>query len=479
MRKTKMICTAGPSLDHDDEVMKQMMLNGMNCMRTNFSHGDHEEHKGRMDKLKRLRKETGLNIPFLLDTKGPEIRLKTFEEGSVTLEKGQTFTFKAGDEVGNKDFVCLSYDNLANDVKPGNLILIDDGKVGLDVVEIKGSDVVCKVQNTAKISDKKSVNVPNVSIRLPYLTEKDRSDIIFGVSQGIDFVAASFVRKPEDVTAIREILDGNGGEDVKIISKIENMEGIENLDEIMELSDGIMVARGDLGVEVPYHLLPSYQKMIIDKCYRKGKFVVTATQMLETMTSNPRPTRAEVSDVANAIYDNTCCTMLSGETANGDYSATAVRTMAEIAESTEKSIDYKEWFHQHQLQLENDSTNAICNAAIGAAHSLNAKAIIVLTRSGKTAWALSSYRPACPIIAATVSERAARQLNLAWGVVPVKSEEVDSADKLFSYAVEKAVETEELAEGDLVVIVAGGSLQEGAPADMIKLKRITAADLKK
>ena len=478
MRKTKMICTAGPSLDRDDEVMKQMMLNGMNCMRTNFSHGDHEEHRGRMDKLKRLRKETGLNIPFLLDTKGPEIRLKTFEGGSVTLEKGQTFTFKAGDEVGNKDFVCLSYDGLANDVKPGNLILIDDGKVGLDVVEIKGTDVVCKVQNTAKISDKKSVNVPNVSIRLPYLTDKDRSDIIFGVSQGIDFVAASFFRKPEDVTAIRDILDANGGEDVKIISKIENMEGIENLDGIMELSDGIMVARGDLGVEVPYHLLPSYQKMIIDKCYRKGKFVVTATQMLETMTSNPRPTRAEVSDVANAIYDNTCCTMLSGETANGDYSATAVKTMAEIAASTEKSIDYKEWFHQHQLQLENVSTNAICNAAIGAAHSLDAKAIVVLTRSGKTAWALSSYRPACPIIAATVDERAARQLNLAWGVMPIKSEEVDSADKLFSYAVEKAVETERLAEGDVIVIVAGGSLQEGAPADMIKIKTITKNDLK-
>lgn len=478
MRKTKMICTAGPSLDHDDEVMKQMMLNGMNCMRTNFSHGDHEEHKGRMDKLKRLRKETGLNIPFLLDTKGPEIRLKTFEEGSVVLEKGQTFTFKSGDTPGNKDFVCISYDGLANDVKPGNLILIDDGKVGLDVVEVKGSDVICKVQNTAKISDKKSVNVPNVSIKLPYLTEKDKGDIIFGVSQGIDFVAASFVRKPEDVTAIRNILDENGGEDVMIISKIENMEGIENLDEIMDLSDGIMVARGDLGVEVPYHLLPSYQKMIIDKCYRKGKLVVTATQMLETMTSNPRPTRAEVSDVANAIYDNTCCTMLSGETANGDYSATAVKTMAEIALSTEKSIDYKEWFHQHQLQLGNDTTNAIANAAIGAAHSLDAKAIVVLTRSGKTAWNLSGYRPACPIIAATVSERGARQLNLAWGVTPIKSEEVDSSDKLFTYAVEKAVETEKLAEGDVIVIVAGGSLQEGAPADMIKIKKITKADLK-
>lgn len=479
MRKTKMICTAGPSLDHDDEVMKQMMLNGMNCMRTNFSHGDHAEHQGRMDKLKKLRKETGLNIPFLLDTKGPEIRLKTFEEGSVVLEKGQTFTFKSGDMPGNKDFVCISYDGLANDVKPGNLILIDDGKVGLDVVEVKGSDVVCKVQNTAKISDKKSVNVPNVSIKLPYLTEKDKSDIIFGVSQGIDFVAASFVRKPEDVTAIREILDNNGGEDVMIISKIENMEGIENLDEIMELSDGIMVARGDLGVEVPYHLLPSYQKMIIDKCYRRGKLVVTATQMLETMTSNPRPTRAEVSDVANAIYDNTCCTMLSGETANGDYSATAVKTMAEIALSTENSIDYKEWFHQHQLQLGNDATNAIANAAIGAAHSLDAKAIVVLTRSGKTAWNMSAYRPACPIIAATVSERGARQLNLAWGVTPIKSEEVDSSDKLFNYAVEKAVETEKLAEGDVVVIVAGGSLKEGAPADMIKIKKITKADLNK
>lgn len=477
MRKTKMICTAGPSLDHDDEVMKQMMLNGMNCMRTNFSHGDHEEHKGRMDKIKRLRKETGLNIPFLLDTKGPEIRLKTFEEGSVVLEKGQTFTFKSGDMPGNKEFVCISYDGLANDVKPGNLILIDDGKVGLDVVEIKGSDVICKVQNTAKISDKKSVNVPNVSIKLPYLTEKDKSDIIFGVSQGIDFVAASFVRKPEDVKLIREILDNNGGEDVMIISKIENMEGIDNLDEIMDLSDGIMVARGDLGVEVPYHLLPSYQKMIIDKCYRKGKLVVTATQMLETMTSNPRPTRAEVSDVANAIYDNTCCTMLSGETANGDYSAIAVKTMAEIALSTEKSIDYKAWFHQHQLQLGNDTTNAIANAAIGAAHSLDAKAIVVLTRSGKTAWNLSAYRPACPIIAATVSERGARQLNLAWGVTPIKSEEVDSSDKLFTYAVEKAVESEELEEGDVIVIVAGGSLQDGAPADMIKIKKITKADL--
>lgn len=477
MRKTKMICTLGPSVDND-ETMRQMMLNGMNCVRCNFSHADHEEHKGRMDRVKRLRKELGLNIPILLDTKGPEIRLKTFENESVILETGQTFTLKAGDEQGTKDGIPVTYAELAKDVHVGSIILIDDGKIGLEVTAINGSDVVCKVTNGGKVSDRKSINVPNVSIKMPYLSEKDKGDIIFGISQGIDFIAASFVRKAEDVLQIRKVLKENNGEEIKIISKIENMEGIDNLDEIMEVTDGIMVARGDLGVEIPYHLLPAFQKKIIDKCYRKGKLVVTATQMLETMTHNPRPTRAEVSDVANAIYDNTCCTMLSGETAAGDYSALAVKTMAEIAVSTEQSIDYKEWFYQHQLNIDTDFSNAIAMAAIGAAHNLNAKAIVVVTRSGRTAQLVSSYRPACPIIAAAVSERGTRQLNLAWGVTAVQGTEVDSSDKLFSYALEQAIKTERLQEGDTVVIVAGGSLTEGAPADMIKIRTIKKSDLK-
>lgn len=478
MKKTKIICTMGPKVE-DDGIIREMMLKGMNCSRHNFSHGDFEEHKARIDRIKRVRKELGKSVAILLDTKGPEIRLKTFENEAVELEKGQKFTLKQGDVAGTKDFVAVTYDNLSKDVKVGDTILIDDGKIGLNVDEINGTDVVCTVKNGGRVSDRKSINIPGVSIKMEYLSEKDKADIIFGISQDIDFIAASFVRTAQDVLDIRKVLKENNGEGIKIISKIENMEGIENLDSILEVTDGIMVARGDLGVEIPYDLLPGYQKQIIEKCYRKGKLVVTATQMLESMTKNPRPTRAEVSDVANAVYDNTCCIMLSGETAAGDYPTVVVDTMATIARSTENSIDYKKWYHEHELDLGNDVPNAIAKAACSAAHSLDAKAIVVLTKSGKTAELISAYRPACPIIAAVVDERGMRQLNLAWNVKSIKAEAQNSADVLFDYAIEEAVKSERLEEGDTIIIVAGSSYQAAAPANMMRISTLTKEDIEK
>lgn len=478
MKRTKIICTMGPAVE-SDEIIKQLMLNGMNCARCNFSHGDHEEHKGRMDRIKRVRAELGKSVAILLDTKGPEIRIKTFADGPVILEKGQKFTLKKGEEPGNKDGVAVTYDDLARDVTVGATILIDDGKIGLNVDEINGTDVVCTVTNGGKVSDRKSINIPNVSIKMNYLSEKDEADIRFGVSQEIDFIAASFVRTAQDVLDIRKILKEENAEDIKIISKIENMEGIDNLDSILEVSDGIMVARGDLGVEVDYQLLPALQKKIIEKCYRAGKIVVTATQMLESMTSNPRPTRAEVSDVANAIYDNTCCIMLSGETAAGDYPAVVVNTMATIARSTEANIDYKEWYYNHKLDLGKDYPNAIATAACSAAHSLDAKAIVVLSKSGKTAQLVSNYRPACPVIAAVVDERGMRQLNLAWGVKAVKAEPQESSQVLFSYAIEEAVKSERLQEGDTIIIVAGSSYRDNAPANMMQITALTKEDIEK
>lgn len=478
MKRTKIICTMGPAVE-SDEIVKQLMLNGMNCARCNFSHGDYEEHKGRMDRIKRVRAELNKSVAILLDTKGPEIRIKTFADGPVILEKGQKFTLKKGEEPGNKDCVAVTYDNLANDVTVGATILIDDGKIGLTVDQINGTDVVCTVTNGGKVSDRKSINIPNVSIRMNYLSEKDEADIRFGVSQEIDFIAASFVRTAQDVLDIRRILKEENAEDIKIISKIENMEGIDNLDSVLEVSDGIMVARGDLGVEVDYQLLPALQKKIIEKCYRAGKIVVTATQMLESMTSNPRPTRAEVSDVANAIHDNTCCIMLSGETAAGDYPEIVVDTMATIARSTEDSIDYKEWYYNHKLDLGKDCANAIATAACSAAHSLDAKAIVVLSKSGKTAQLISNYRPACPIIAAVVDDRAMRQLNLAWGVKTVKAEEQASSEVLFAYAIEKAVKSQRLKEGDTIIVVAGSSYKGNAPANMMQITSLTKEDIEK
>ncbi|HHU55618.1 MAG TPA: pyruvate kinase [Acholeplasmataceae bacterium] len=456
MRKTKIICTIGPAVE-SEETLRELMLSGMDCARLNFSHGDHDEHLIRINRIKALREELHLPIPILLDTKGPEIRIGTFENGSVEIEKGQTFTFDSSfDGLGNNEIVSISYPICTN-VDIGTTILVDDGKLSFVVVEISESKVITNALNSGTISNRKSVNIPNVALDIPYLSAKDRSDILFGIENQIDFIAASFVRDAKDVLELREFLDNNGGSFIKIISKIENKQGIDNLDEIIKISDGIMIARGDMGVEVPFKDLPAIQKDIIKKCYRAGKYVITATQMLDSMTNNPRPTRAEVSDVANAIYDGTTIIMLSGETAMGKYPIRSVKTMAEIAESTENDINYIKKFDKNHLDLGPKVMSAIANAACISAHQLNAKAIIAVTRKGVTAQSISNYRPLTPIIAVTPNECVYRQLNLSWNVLPILDENQFTTDDEFDFesAIKKAIDNNQLNKDDMVIMAAG------------------------
>lgn len=466
MRKTKIICTLGPAVD-DEAMLRKLMKNGMNVARFNFSHGTHEEQRVRMDRVKKLRDELNLPVAILLDTKGPEIRLKNFEEGRVTVEEGQTFTLSNGDFLGNEEKVALTYTKLAEGVEVGTRILIDDGKIAMNVAAIEGDDVVCTVVNGGVVSNHKSINVPNVVIPMPYISPVDKEDILFGIEQEVDYIAASFVRTADDVVRLRNLLQANGGEKIKIISKIENVQGLHCIDEIIDASDGIMVARGDLGVEIPFKELPGIQKSMIEKCVKKGKLVVTATQMLESMTHSPRPTRAEVSDVANAIYDGTTAIMLSGESAAGDYPAEAVKTMSEIAEATEKCIDYKRL--KTGYELPKDVANAVAVSACKAANTLNAKAIVAVSRSGATAEIIAHYRPECPILSAVVDSRAMRQLNLAFGVLPIQATEQHISTDLVEYAVRKAVETGYVSDGDTIVIVAGTSKQDGKPSNMMQV----------
>ena len=470
MRKTKIICTLGPACD-DEVLLKQMIQNGLDCARLNFSHGTHAEQKVRMDRVKKVREELGIPLPILLDTKGPEIRVRLFENKKVELKKGQEFTFSPDyDLIGNESIVGLTYPNLAVYVnKPGIIILADDGKVSFEVLRIEGKNVVCKVLNDATLSDRKSINIPNVIVDMPYISEADRADLVFGIQECVDYIAASFVRRKEDVLAVRELLEqyDTSGK-IRIISKIENTEGIDKMDEIIEVSDGIMVARGDMGVEVPFKQLPKIQKELIQKCYNKGKIVVTATQMLDSMQSNPRPTRAEVSDVANAIYDKTTAIMLSGESAAGKYPIESVSAMREIAEFTEENINYEKRFKEYSVDLGDGFLAATCNSAVNAAYQFNAKAIICATNNGLTAYNLSAYHPVCPIIAITVNEKACRQLNLCWNVHPIYAEKKESIDELFEYAIQKALETGLVKKGDRVIIT-GASAVGNAVTDTIKL----------
>ncbi len=469
MRRTKIICTLGPAVD-DDRMLREMMKRGMDCARLNFSHGTHEEQKVRIDRVKRIREEMGLPIPILLDTKGPEIRVASFVEGKVELKEGQTFTLDANREVqGDASRVSLTYPNLARYIRKDDRILIDDGKIAMAVQEVNGSQIVCTVLNGGMISNHKSINIPGVDIPMAYLNDVDKADIKFGIEQGVDFIAASFVRSVDDVRQLRHFLEDNDGEEIKIISKIENMQGVKHLEEIIDLSDGIMVARGDLGVEIPFKNLPAIQKNMIEKCYRAGKIVVTATQMLESMTKSPRPTRAEVSDVANAIYDGTSAIMLSGESAAGDYPCEAVQTMAEIAEAAESSINYKTDFVINECNLEKNIRDTICKAACDAADYMDAKAIVTVTRTGQTAAFISDFRPNCPIIAETVNERGLRQLNLAWGVVPVKAKEQPSIDKLLEYAKQRAMDTCLVHRGDYIIIVTGSDVNKSNVSDTIRI----------
>ncbi|NLM04029.1 MAG: pyruvate kinase, partial [Clostridiales bacterium] len=440
MKKTKIVCTIGPASE-DKEIFKKLVQNGLNVARLNFSHGDHEEHLKRINMIKEVREELNVPVAILLDTKGPEIRTGKFKEPSVLLEEGQTFTLTSRDVLGDKTICNVSYDGLAKDVKSGDTILIDDGLVALRVEEIiDDTDIRCIVENAGEVKDHKGINVPGVKINLPAITEKDISDIKFGIEQDIDFIAASFVRKAEDVLAIKKILEDNNAEHIQIISKIENQEGVDNLHEIIRLSDGIMVARGDLGVEIPTEEMPLVQKEMIRQCNKFAKPVITATQMLDSMIRNPRPTRAEVTDVANAILDGTDAIMLSGETAAGKYPVEAVKTMTDIAKRIEASIDYRDLLKKKATQKETTMTDAISNATCFTAMDLDASAIITATASGYTARMVSKFRPKSSIIAATTSDSVRRKLSLVWGVYSVLTEEADSTDDIVDISVQRALE---------------------------------------
>ena len=470
-KKTKIVCTLGPASDNE-EVLTQLVQNGLNVCRFNFSHGSHEEQKARMDIAKKVREKLDLPVALLLDTKGPEIRTGKFEDPEVLLEQGQQFIITMEDVLGTKERCTVSYKELINDVKVGDAILIDDGLVGLRITEIKGNDIICTVENSGIVKNHKGVNLPGVKINLPALTEKDISDIEFGIEQGIDFIAASFVRKASDVLAIREILENNYATHIQIISKIENQEGVENLDEILQVSDGLMVARGDLGVEVPTEEMPIIQKNMIKKCNELGKPVITATQMLDSMIRNPRPTRAEVTDVANAIYDGTDAIMLSGETAAGKYPVEAVKVMASIAKRIEETLNYEELLKNNNLKG-TTVTDAISYATCTTAIELNASAIVTSTSSGYTARMVSKFRPKTPIIAATSRDVIRRQLALSWGVYTVKSPIAGNTDEVIEYSIEASKDANYVNEGELVVITAGVPVGESGTTNLIKVHVIS------
>ena len=481
-RKTKIICTLGPATDKGD-VLRQLVTEGMNVARFNFSHGSYEEQKARLDKLIALREELGRPVAALLDTKGPEIRLRDFKDGKVELKAGQTFTLTTEEIEGDASRVSITYKNLPNDVKPGNRILIDDGLIGMEVVSItpvestkadengnQPMNINCRVLNGGFVSNKKGVNVPNVELTMPYISEKDYNDIVFGVENDYDYIAASFVRTADDVLAIRQILKEKGGTDIKIIAKIENMQGVQNIDEIIRVADGVMVARGDMGVEIPLEDVPVMQKKIIKKCYESGKIVVTATQMLDSMMKNPRPTRAESTDVANAIYDGTSAIMLSGETAAGAYPVEALKTMVRIAMRTEQDINYWYRFHARHTQADPDVTSAISHATCTMSEDLNAAAIITVTKSGRTARMISKYRPATPIVCGCLTEKVYRQVGLCWGVHPLLLEEKSNADDLFDYAVDATEKAGYIEKGDVVILTAGVPLGVSGTTNLIKVQ---------
>ena len=467
MRKTKIICTLGPSTDQDG-VLETLILEGMNVARFNFSHGAHEEQKVRLEQLKELRKKHNKPIAALLDTKGPEIRLKCFENDSVILEPEQQFTLGVGDFLGNQERVAITYERLFEDVKVGDSILIDDGLIGLIVEKIEGTDIICRVKNGGKISNRKGINVPGVEVNMPFISQKDFDDILFGIKEGFDFIAASFTRTADDVHKIRKILVDNNGENIKIIAKIENQQGVDNIDAIIEAADGIMVARGDMGVEIPLEEVPVMQKMIISKVYSEGKQVITATQMLDSMIKNPRPTRAETTDVANAIYQGTSAIMLSGETAAGAYPVEALQTMVRIARRTEKDINYRNQFVVREKDVHPDITAAISHACCMTAMELGAKAIITVSKSGRTARYISKYRPSCLIVDCSTDEQICRQLNLSWGTYPIVIREEYSMEILFLHAVEAAQREGFVEDGDIVVLTAGVPLGKPGNTNIVK-----------
>ncbi len=458
MRKTKIICTIGPASDND-EILIRMCRSGMNVARLNFSHGTHEEHQEKVDLIKRVREKIGMPIAIMLDTKGPEYRIGTFKEGKITLNDGDTFTFTTEDVEGDETRVSVSYKHLTSELNVGDRILLNNGLVIFEVTKVSGPEAVCKVITGGVLSNRKSMNFPNKTLKQEYLSEIDKSDLLFGIKNDVDFVAASFISCEADIRAVRDFLDANGGQDIDIIAKIENRAGVDNIDEICKVADGIMVARGDLGVEIPFVEVPAVQKHLIKKCRLLGKRVITATEMLESMISNPRPTRAEISDVANAVYDGSSAVMLSGETAVGAHPAEAVRYMSDICEFTEGGIDYKERFHRFNFQIKNNA-DAVSHATCAMAIDVGAKCIVVNSVSGMTARMVSRFRCPVDIIGLTTSEKAMRKLNMSWGVLPALTEEYTSNDVMFYNAVKTAKEALRLSPGDNVVLTGG---QIGGP----------------
>ncbi|EEU13026.1 pyruvate kinase [Anaerococcus vaginalis] len=469
LKKTKIVCTIGPA-SQSPEVLEQLIKNGMNVARLNFSHGSHEEHLEKIKTIKRIRRKLNVPLGLMLDTKGPEIRIGKFEEKEYFLKPDDIFTLTTRNIVGNKDIVSVSYEGLPQDVEKGSIISVDDGLIQLEVIEIKdGTEIVCRVQNNGVISNNKGVNLPGRVTNLPSITPKDVDDIKFGIENGIDMIAASFVRKKEDIYDIRKVLEDHGGEDILIISKIESQEGVDNADEIIEASDGIMVARGDLGVEIRTELIPLVQKEIIRKCNKAAKPVITATQMLDSMQRNPRPTRAETTDVANAIIDGTDCVMLSGETAAGKYPVEAVKTMRDICITTELSDDFEENIYQTEIDRKITTTNAISKSTCTIASQLRAKAIITCTASGNTAKAVSKFRPRTNIIACTIDEKVARRLSVSWGVYPIIVEKAHETDELIERAIVGALKENYVQEGDLTVLTAGIPLGVSGTSNLIKV----------
>lgn len=478
MRKTKIVCTIGPASENEKE-FKNLVLNGLSVARLNFSHGTHEEHKAKIDVIKKVREELDSSTAIMLDTKGPEIRTRDFENGSIELIKDQEFILTVRDILGSDEIASVNYEGFVRDVKEGDTVLIDDGLISLKVIEkINDTDLKCVVKNGGTVKNKKGINVPNVQISLPALTQKDIEDIKFGIEQGVDYIAASFIRSSADVISIRRILEEENA-DIMIISKIENRQGVENIDEIIEVSDGIMVARGDLGVEIPAEEVPLVQKMLIKKCNEAGKPVITATQMLDSMMRNPRPTRAEVSDVATAIFEGSDAIMLSGETASGSYPTEAVQTMARIAEMIENSLDYENILKEKKIGCSNKIADSISYATCRTCLDLKASAIISATSSGYTAAAVSKFRPAAPIIAATESEQVMRKLSLYWGVYPVKISKMNSTDEIIEKSVERALELKYIENGDLTIITAGVPVGISGSTNLLKVHIVSELLYKK
>lgn len=467
IRKTKIVCTMGPNL-FEKHLIAPLMKAGMNVARFNFSHGTYETHQHYYDEVCRIRDELGLPVATMLDTKGPEIRVRSFKNGRVTLQNGQLFTLTTDEVEGDEERVSITYKELPQDIAVGSSILIDDGLIGMQVERIDGADIVCRVLNGGVVSNNKGVNIPNAHLSMPFISEKDHQDILFAIKNGYDFIAASFTRCADDIMQIRHILQENNCHTINIIAKIENMEGVENIDEILRVVDGVMVARGDLGVEVPLEDVPSLQKKLIQRGIAAGKPVITATQMLDSMIKNPRPTRAEATDVANAIYDGTSAIMLSGESAVGAYPVEAVETMVRIALRAEADMDYIRRFSR-DTSASTDVTNAISHATVTSAHDLNASAIITVTKSGSTARILSRYRPACVIVGCTTEKHVWRQLALSWGTVPLMIAEESNTDDLFEHAVDAAVQNGLVHDGELVVLTAGVPLGIPGTTNLMKV----------